>query len=77
MAEKEKNHARIRIEDDFAPVFPSNDIICKDCVFKDAGIMGFKNANCQVYTPEIADKPLDILFKDAKCKYYMKEEDDE
>lgn len=71
----EKNPAQERIQDDFAPVFPNNDIACKDCEFKKAGLIGFKDLYCQIYSPDLASKPNDILFKNGKCKYYMKEED--
>lgn len=73
----EKNHAQIRIQDDFAPVSPSDNIVCKDCEFRlRRNRTDFKNAYCEVYTQEIARKPLGILLKGEKCKYYMKEEKD-
>lgn len=77
MAE-EINHAKIRIEDDFAPVSPSNDIVCKDCEFRlKRNRIDFKNAYCNVYTPEISrGKPYEILFKNEKCEYYIREEKD-
>ena len=71
-----RNYAKERIEDDFNPTFPSDNIICKDCEFRKRGIIGFKNAYCQIYEPDIADKPYEILFENAGCKYYLKEEKD-
>lgn len=76
------NEARKRIEEDFAPKFPKDDILCKDCVFrkpdlKENGkviVAGYKNGYCKVYTPEIRGKPNDILFNNGNCKYYMKDE---
>lgn len=71
-----RNYAKERIEDDFNPTFPSDNIICKDCEFRKRGIIGFKNGYCQVYEPGIAGKPNAILFENASCKYYLKEEKD-
>lgn len=80
-----KNDARKRIEEDFAPLFPVDDIKCKDCAFRKPDLVqndriivkGYKNGYCKVYTPEISKgKPNDILFQSANCKYYAKEEKD-
>lgn len=74
----EKNDAQKRIQDDFEPVFPSEDIICKDCEFRlKRNRTDFTNAYCEVYTREIARKPHGILFNNEDCKYYLKEEKDE
>lgn len=74
----EKNYAKIRMEEDFAATFPSDDIICKDCEFRlRRNSIDFKNGYCQVYTREISSgKPYEILFENEKCKYYLKEEKD-
>ena len=68
-----RNYAKERIEDDFNPTFPSDNIICKDCEFRKRGIIGFKNSYCQIYEPGVARKPHEILFENASCKYYLKE----
>lgn len=74
----EKNDAQKRVQDDFEPTFPGDDIICKDCEFRlRRNRVDFKNGYCKVYTPEISrGKPNGILFKGEKCEYYMKEEKD-
>lgn len=59
-----------RLMDDMMPVFPSNDIICKDCAKRKKGIIGFKNAYCDGY-PE--GKPHEILFENEECYYYEEE----
>lgn len=78
----EKSPARMRIEKDFEPTFPGDDIKCKDCVFRKVDLIrdgkvivkGYKNGYCKVYTPEISNgKPNEILFKNADCEYYMKD----
>lgn len=81
----EKNDAWKRINEDFAPTFPADDIKCKDCVFRKPDLVqdgkvivkGYKNGYCKVYTPEISNgKPNDILFEKADCEYYQKDEPD-
>lgn len=77
MTEAEK-----RLNDDFQPTFPDDDIVCKDCVFrkpdlKENGkviVKGYKNGYCKVYTKEITGKPNEILFENKECKYYMKDD---
>lgn len=72
----EKNDAQKRIQDDFEPVFPGENIICKDCEFRlKRNRTDFTNAYCEVYTREISNgKPNGILFRNEDCKYYLKEE---
>lgn len=79
-----KNAAQERIEDDFKPTFPADDIVCKDCVFrkldlKDENgnviVKGYKNGYCEVYDKKTSGKPNEILFNNANCKYYMKEDE--
>lgn len=79
----DKNEARRRIEEDFNPVLPPDDIICKDCAFRKSDIKrggkvvvhGYKNAYCEIYDNTIGGKPNEILFENAKCKYYMKDDE--
>lgn len=76
----ERSPAWKRINEDFAPVFPDKDIICKDCAFR-LGPMGgmerYTNGYCKVYTPEISSgKPHDVLWEHGTCKYYLKDEED-
>jgi hypothetical protein len=77
----EKNAAWERINEDFAPAFPDENIKCKDCAFKLPPIGKYDrytNGYCKVYTPEISKgKPNDVLFKNGDCKYYHKEEPDD
>lgn len=79
MKATEKNAAQKRIEEDFEPIFPGDDIKCRDCVFKLDPIGKYErytNGYCKVYTPEISSgKPNDILFDNADCKYYRKDEE--
>lgn len=81
----EKNDARRRIEEDFKPTFPDDDIVCKDCIFrkpdyKDQNgnviLKGCTHGYCEVYAEKISNgKPTGILFRHEKCKYYMKEDE--
>ena len=64
------NVAEDRIGNDFAPVFPDKDIICKDCAFRKAGVLGARNSYCDKYPN---GKPLDILFEHTGCAYYKKD----
>lgn len=76
------NEAKNRIESDFAPTFPDDNIKCKDCVHRKADltvdgktvVQGYKNAYCKIYTKTIAAKPNKILFENANCKYYTKDD---
>lgn len=76
----EINHAAKRILEDFDPVLPDDDIICKDCVFRkpDLVINGrtvvkcYKNGYCLIYEGG-KGKPNDILFNGGDCEYYEKE----
>lgn len=61
--------------------FPSDDIICKDCMFRDHETVeigskvlpvGVKRAHCMIYT-DTAGKPTEILFAGADCAFYEKE----
>lgn len=66
---------------------PKN-IICKDCAFRDKTVVklndktipvGVTKSFCKIYEapPKTNGKPLDILFQNADCKYYRKEEPDD
>lgn len=77
------NDARKRIEDDFEPTLPADDIICKECEYrkrdlKDENgnviVKGYKNGYCEVYKPMLGGKPNEILFNNARCKYFRKED---
>ena len=77
------NEAEKRLNDDFQPMFPDDNIICKDCVFRKFDIVengkvivkGYKNGYCKVYTKDISNgKPYEILFDKGKCEYYMKDD---
>lgn len=72
-----------RLNDDFMPILPDDDIICKNCVFRKSNIVengkvivkGYKNGYCKVYTKDISNgKPNGILFDGEECKYYMKDD---
>ncbi|MGN0905682.1 MAG: hypothetical protein ACI4NM_00915 [Bullifex sp.] len=44
---------------------------CKDCVYRDDGTIysnRYDKGNCQKY-PYPKMKPLDVIFKNAKCEY--------
>lgn len=76
------NEVRKRIEEDFSPTFPDDDIKCKDCVFRKPDLViegktivkGYKNGYCKVYTEDIRGKPNEVLFKNANCKHYRKDD---
>lgn len=68
--DESKNYAKERISDDMSPVFPGNDIVCKDCMFRKSGIIGYKNAYCEIYP---RGKPNEILFKSAGCQWHVGE----
>lgn len=63
-----------------------NKVVCKDCEFRDRTSFelngriiptGMTKSWCNVYTKENSNgKPLDVLLRNASCKYYMKEEKD-
>lgn len=57
-------------EEDMAPVFPANDIICRNCRNRRNGVIGFKCAYCKAYPK---GKPDEILFENADCDFYDKE----
>ena len=62
-------------------------VVCKDCEFRKREPFelngktfdfGMINSWCGVYTKKNSNgKPLDILFRSAKCKYYFKEVKDD
>lgn len=78
-----ENPARKRLEEDFAPILPPDNIVCKDCAFRKGDVKrggkvvvhGYKNAYCEIYDNTIGGKPNEILFNNAKCKYYMKDDE--
>lgn len=64
-----------------------NSIICKDCAFRDKTIVklggkmlqvGVTKSFCKIYEapPKTNGKPTAILFHNAKCRYYQKDESD-
>lgn len=63
-----------RISENMEPTFPQDDIICKTCAFKKAGIIGYKNGYCEMYA-EPPGKPNAILFEHGKCQYYYAKKD--
>lgn len=77
------NEARKRIEEDFKPILPPDDIVCKNCSFRKADLKhdgkvivhGYKNGYCKIYDETIGGKPNEILFENAKCKYYTKDDE--
>jgi hypothetical protein len=76
------NDAKKRINEDFSPTFPYDDIKCKDCVFRKPDLVidgnvvvkGYKNGYCKVYTQDIRGKPNEILFNGADRKHYRKDD---
>ena len=66
--------------------FPNkNEIICKDCTFRDHTTItlgakeipvGVTKAFCEKYQspPKSNGKPHDVLFENGICEYYQKEE---
>lgn len=66
----------------------ANKIACKDCAFRDKTILeyngkiipvGITKSFCKIYEPppKTNGKPSDVMFINAKCKYYHKEEPDD
>lgn len=62
-----------------------NTVKCRDCVHRDKTIVmigernvavGVTRSFCGVYTKEVNGKPHEILFQNADCDYYMKDDDD-
>lgn len=64
------NYAKDRIDNDIAPVFPSNDIVCKTCKNRRAGVIGYKNRYCMIYGD---GKPTEILYDNKPCEFYRGE----
>lgn len=66
--------------------FPDpKEIKCKDCAFRDKTVVklgekvlhvGVTKAFCKIYEkpPKTNGKPSAVLFQNADCKYYQKEE---
>lgn len=66
--------------------FPDRDkILCKDCIFRDHTHVkigekeipvGITKAYCDAYQPPPASngKPHDVLFNNADCEFYAKEQ---
>ncbi|HBL41293.1 MAG TPA: hypothetical protein DDY98_06915 [Ruminococcaceae bacterium] len=62
-----------------------NTIVCKDCAFRDKTVVdvgyrkiyaGVTKSWCDVYEKGVTNgKPHDILFQNAECKYYTKDDD--
>lgn len=73
----ENKYAKDRIENDFSPTLPGDDIICRKCIFRKQDVVidgkvivkGYKNAYCDMY-PE--GKPNGILFRNEDCGYFEK-----
>lgn len=76
----EFNYAADRINNDFHPVLPDDDIICRDCEYRKpdlviegrAVIKGYKNGRCYIY--DTKSKPSGILFRHEDCEHYEKDE---
>lgn len=60
-------------------------IACKDCIFRDRTSIevankvifpGVTKGTCEIYKgpPEGVLKPHNVLFNNARCEYYMKDE---
>lgn len=50
---------------------PEDSIVCKNCKFRDKNYEdGYKRATCGKYDDY---KPLDIVFKNQKCNYFIKD----
>lgn len=74
------NHAKKRMNEDFSPTLPADNIVCHDCMFRKQDLVidgkvvvnGYKNGYCDIYT---SGKPNAILFANADCEYYEAEEE--
>ena len=68
-------------EEDFTGVkHPGDDIVCKDCKFKSDGTVysnDYRKVCCQKFPWPKKIKPTEVLFKNAKCPEYEKEETEE
>lgn len=61
----------------------ANEIFCRDCTFRDKTTIelsgknipvGVTKAYCDIFV-EPNSKPMDILFQQAPCDYWVKDED--
>lgn len=62
-------------EDELHVSYPSKDIVCKDCAFRDDGTIytnDYTKGSCQKF-PYPDMKPSSVLFKNAMCPCYKKE----
>ena len=73
-----KNSTEKRINEDVPTGIPySKNIRCKDCVFALKPINGYErytNSYCEIYEFGILSKPNDILFNNADCIHYKKDD---
>jgi len=65
-----------RIASDVEFTTVENDIMCKDCIYRDkhdfGNLKGYKKIYCDIYTEETERKPNEILWENATCKQYVK-----
>lgn len=62
-------------KNDIRTVGPPDDIMCKDCVFRDDGTVWshpYTKSNCQQY-PLPGTKPIRVLTKKESCPKYRKD----
>lgn len=82
MANKNAREAQSPIKGQFPN---KNEIICKDCIFRDRTTItlgakeihvGITKAFCEKYKspPKSNGKPHDVLFNNGDCEFYAKEE---
>ena len=66
----------------------ADEIVCKDCAFRDKTVVkldgveipvGVTKGFCKIYEkpPKTNGKPINVLFQNADCKYYRKDEPDD
>lgn len=56
---------------DMKPEFPSDTIVCRTCLHRKPGVIGYKNMYCDQYRK---GKPLGVLFEGAMCVHYERDE---
>lgn len=64
------------VDEVFGTTIPSEDIICKNCKYRDDGTAfsrPYTKGNCQKF-PYPGIKPLEILNAGGNCSYYEKED---
>ncbi len=60
---------KARYDEPMVPTFPQDNILCKNCLNRIGGIIGYKNGYCEAY---VEGKPDSILFDNNECRYYIK-----